>query len=256
MITDVNVNLFRWPFRRLPHDEPDKLVRKLRERGITQAWAGSFDGLLHKDLAAVNRRTAEVCRQFGDGLLLPVGEVNLSLPNWQSDILDCRRTHDIRVLRIHPNYHGYDLSHPAFPELLKMSADEGLVLQIVLQMEDERTQHPLLQVPTLKTAGLAELLSQQPTAKVVLLNGMKSLRGAALTELIRAGQVFVEVSMLEGVGGIERLCDVIPVERILFGSHFPFFLLESAVLKLQESDLGSHRLAAITHQNAARLLLN
>ena len=54
MIIDVNVNLSRWPTRRLPCDETPHLVARLRERGIAQAWAGSFDGLLYKDLAAVN----------------------------------------------------------------------------------------------------------------------------------------------------------------------------------------------------------
>ena len=76
MIVDTNVYLSRWPFRRLPGDEPRDLVAKLKEHNVTQAWAGSFDALLHEDLAAANARLAESCDTHGGGLLLPFGSVN------------------------------------------------------------------------------------------------------------------------------------------------------------------------------------
>ena len=56
---DTNVYLSRWPFRRLRGDEPGELVEMLRRVGVTEAWAGSFDGVLHKDIASVNARLAD-----------------------------------------------------------------------------------------------------------------------------------------------------------------------------------------------------
>lgn len=254
MITDVNVNLSRWPFRRLPNDEPAQLVRKLRDRGITQAWACSFDGLLHKDLSAVNQRISEECSTYGKDLLLPVGAINPMLPDWKTDVLRCREVHGMKVIRLFPNYHGYELSDPVVPELFDLAQSSELIVQIALKMEDERTHHPLMQVPEVKTEPLKEVLKDFPDLAIVLLNGLKSLRGNALSELIRSGNVYVEISMLEGVGGIEKILALVPVERLLFGSHFPFFYLESALLKLQESELGNFRLKAITQDNAAKLL--
>src|SRR5262245_44100887 len=58
-IVDTNVWLSRWPFRRLPLDETPALVTKLRTAGVVAAWAGSFDGMLHKDLASANTRLAD-----------------------------------------------------------------------------------------------------------------------------------------------------------------------------------------------------
>src|ERR1044072_7941158 len=51
---DTNVTLFQWPGRRLPHDDPASLLKVLDQHGITEAWAGSFEGILHRDLAGVN----------------------------------------------------------------------------------------------------------------------------------------------------------------------------------------------------------
>ena len=118
MIADINVSVHRWPFRRLPLDETPKLVNKLQQNGIVTAWAGSFDGVLHQDIAAVNLRTTEECRQHGDGVLLPVGTINPMLPDWHDDVLRCRQDHGMQVILIYPNYHGYKLDDPVFEQLL------------------------------------------------------------------------------------------------------------------------------------------
>src|SRR5688572_5319092 len=55
-IIDSNVHLFEWPFRKLKYDRTEGLVAKLRRHRITQAWAGSFEAVLHKQLDAINRR--------------------------------------------------------------------------------------------------------------------------------------------------------------------------------------------------------
>jgi hypothetical protein len=251
---DTNVTLSRWPFRRCPLDETPALVAKLREHGVTQAWAGSFDGLLHKDIAAVNSRLADECRKHGDGLLLPFGSMNPKLPDWEDDLRRCAEEHKMRGIRLHPNYHGYKLDDPAFARLLTLASERGLVVQIALSMEDERTQHPLMRVPVVDTAPLLELVKATPKLRLVLLNAFRSVRAEPLLRLAATERVWFEIATLEGVGGVASLIAQISVKQILFGSHAPFFYFESALLKLKESALTESQLAAIREENAKRLL--
>ena len=249
-LVDTNVTLSRWPGRRLPLDEARALVSKLRSQGVTQAWAGSFDGLLYKDMAGVNSRLAAECRREGSGLLVPFGSINPTLPDWEDDLRRCHEEHRMPGIRLHPNYHRYPLDDPRFARLLDLAAERKMIVQLVPAMEDERTQHPLMQAPQVDLKPLPALLNDRPNLRVVLLNWFRAVRGEQLVKLAGAGQVFFDVAMVEGVGGIANLLKVLPADRVVFGSYAPFFYFESALLKLQESPLSAGQLAGIRAGNA------
>jgi hypothetical protein len=253
-LIDTNVYLSRWPLRRLPLDETGALVAKLRANGVTQAWAGSFDSLLHRDIATVNDRLADECRRHGKGLLVPFGSVNPKLPDWEDDLRRCAEEHRMPGVRLHPNYHGYKLDDPDFAKLLRLAAERGLLVQLVLIMEDRRMMHSLLQVEPPDVKPLAGIVKKTPGLRLALLNSMNVLRGQPLLNLLQAGEVCVEIAMLEGVGGVAGLLEKAPLNRVMFGSHAPLFYFESALLKLKESPLTEEQLRAIRCDNARRLL--
>jgi predicted TIM-barrel fold metal-dependent hydrolase len=255
-LLDTNIYLSRWPARRLPADETPQLVTKLKAKRVTQAWAGSFDALLHRDIGGVNARLAAECQAHGDGLLIPFGTVNPTLPDWEEDLRRCHEVHKMPGLRLHPNYHGYTLDDPRLAKLLELAAARKLLVQIAVRMEDPRTQHKLLTVADVDPAPLAALLPKLPPLRVQLLNALTSVRPDLLDKLVAAGNISVEIAMLEGIGGITKLLAHVPHERVLFGSYFPFYAFESAELKLQESALGEVQREAIAAGNALALAGN
>lgn len=247
-LTDCHVYLGSHPFRRLAAENAQEFVQSLSKRGVTEAWAGAFEGLLRRDVAEVNRELARACRNT---MLRPCGTINLSLPDWQDDVKRCAEDHGMRVIRLHPNYHGYDLETPAFPELLGLTANHRMIVQLVVQMEDERTQHPQVRVPTVDLQPLSEIMEAANEARVMLLNANAAM---VLRHLQHCPNTWLDFAMVEGVAGVENLLKSWPANRLVFGSYAPVFYFESATLKIQESALDAEQMLGIRWQNASGLV--
>jgi hypothetical protein len=254
---DTNVHLFSWPFRRVYGDDPETLVKRLRERGVTQAWAGSYEALLQRDIAGVNRRLADACRRSEPDFLVPFGCVNPKLPDWKEDLRRCHEVHRMPGIRLYPNYHGYSLGDPAFGHLLEAAAYRKLVVQIALSMEDTRTQSPLMIVQTVDAEPLAELLPRLPRLRLMLLNSKgwsDDDVSASIVKIRKTENVSFDIAMDEGINGLVNLIEVTSPSRIVFGSHSPFFYFESALFKVRSAGLSSEREAALCERNAESLL--
>lgn len=270
MITDTNVHLFQWPFRHLKYGGTEALVAKLRRHRIGKAWACSYEALLFKDMAGVNERLAEECATKGGGVLVPFGGINPLLPGWEEHLRLCHEVHGMKGVRLHPGYQGYSLERPEFASFMDRAAERGLIVQIALLMEDERVQHPMLLAPLVNPGPLVPLLNRLPHAKVQLLHGFAGLRLPRSLPLLGMPNVTVDISGIEGTGalgaliagnlpadwfgGFTRGTPKMAVERLLFGSHAPYFPVENALIKCFESPLNRGQLEAIMAGNANRLL--
>ncbi|MFN0077707.1 MAG: amidohydrolase family protein [Prosthecobacter sp.] len=243
-LTDCHVYLGQHPFRQLEDEQA------FLQQPVTEAWAGAFEGLLHRDVAEVNRQLAQRCQ--ASAILRPCGTINLALPDWQDDVKRCAEVHGMRVLRLHPNYHGYELKSPAFRDLLALAVKHRLLVQIVAQMEDERTQHPQVRVAPVDLQPLPAIMKEIKEARVMVLNANAAM---ALKHLQDCPNTWLDFAMIEGVGGVENLLKTWPLERLVFGSFAPVFYWDSARLKMQESALNDEQTRAIQWRNASALLI-
>lgn len=255
-LIDTSVYLSRWPFRRVDCDETPVLVAMLRGQGVTQAWTGTFDALLHKNLAKANERLARECEEHGKGLLTPFGAINPKLPDWEEDVRRCHEQFHMKGIRLHPNYHNYTLRDPDFAKLVRVAAQRGLIVQIAAWMEDERTQNPMVQVKIVDLSPLPALLQQVPAARVVVLNCGISVTPieAVLAPFRKFDKVAFDFAMLEGMAHLPELIRVVGIERVVFGSYSPMFYFESAALKMREGALTPEQTGAVLAGNARRLL--
>ena len=261
-VVDTNINLFEWPFRDLKYSDTRALVAKLKKHRIVEAWAGSFEALFHKNISGVNERLARECREHGAGILRAFGTVNLAWPDWQEDLRRCHETLGMPGVRIYPGYQPFDLSHPDLPRLVATTRERGLVLQIVFGMEDIRVHHPIIEIGTVLAMPLVEVLKAEPSAKVQLLHFSGNLQGTDLRALMNETNATIDISRWEGNGAVGRMIGTapgataarVPVERVMFGSHAPYFPIETALLKLIESPASAEQLHAIMQGNARRLL--
>jgi predicted TIM-barrel fold metal-dependent hydrolase len=142
--------------------------------------------------------------------------------------------------------------------------ERGLILQVVFGMEDPRVYHPIINVGSVSLAPLADVVKGVPKAKVQLLHFSGPGRSDDLSRLLAEPNTFLDISRLEGNGAVGRMLGTIaglpsprvPVERVVFGSHAPFFPVETALLKLMESPLDAAQLESIMSGNARRIRLN
>jgi predicted TIM-barrel fold metal-dependent hydrolase len=261
-IIDTNINLFDWPFRSLKYRHTKALVAKLKRHRVIQAWAGSFEALLAKDMNGVNERLAAECRCNGRGFLVPFGSVNIAWPDWEEDLRRCHEVHKMPGIRIYPGYQPFDLNHPEMEKLVHSIAERRLLLQIIFGMEDPRVYHPVINLGPVTFAPLAKLAASIPEARIESLHFPNSPQGRDFAEFIGQPNTYVEISRFEGNGAIGRMIGAVeglpslraPVDRVLFGSHAPYFPVETAILKLIESPLDESQIRSITQANARRLI--
>lgn len=255
-LIDTNVSLNDWPIRHSWAPTATALVQRLKRHGVSRAWTGTFEGVLHTDMAGANARLVEACQREGAGVLEPVGTVNPTFPDWEDDVRRCHEVHRMRGLRLFPNYQGFALNDERFARLLQAATARKLVVQIMLSIEDDRSQNPALTALPVQAGPLLDVLPKIPGARVMLLNGGSRVLGGNIDLLNRlaAAGVGFDIATLEGVSGIENLLRRVPGIRAMFGSHSPYFYFEAALLKLQESTLTVAELDAVRSGHAQAFL--
>lgn len=262
-LTDTYIHLLEYPFRKLKYGESNSLVEKLKKHKISQAWAGSFEALFHKNIDGVNVRLSEECKKYKNAMLLPFGTVNIAWDDWEEDLRRCHEVYQMPGIRIYPIYQTFDFEHRDFLKLLSEISRRKMILQVVGDIDDIRQIHPIVNVRGVNFEPLVDAMKKVPDARVQLVYWNNRVGGKLLDRFINETSAVLDISRIETNGGVSRLIDgqpwsgsanKVPVDRLLFGSHAPYFPVETNLLKLFESDLSVDQLQAIMNGNANKFL--
>lgn len=255
-LIDTHVYLDHWPHQQLHGDEPSELIPILTSNQVAQAWAGSFDGLFHKDIGAVNQRLADTCTQHGNGRLIPFGAVNPTLPDWEEDLRRCHEIFHMPGIRLHPNYHGYTLDDPRFARLLELAAAAGLVVQLVAWMDDSSHKWLTPAAAQVDLKPLTKVVAMLPNLRLVIAGGVRNADDEAVRSLEPSQQIYFDFAQLADGNSLTTFADRASPDRIVFGSGAPLHSVESARTKLQNAKLSNERRSAIASRTATRLIGN
>jgi hypothetical protein len=138
---DVTSWIGPYPFREVPHPDPDVLVRVLDREEYGSAWVGSLPGAFHRDPLPANRRLFKELAPFRSRLL-PAPIVRPDWPDWEQQ-LAVAIEEGAPAVRVYPAQWGYSPAHPALAELAFACGEAGIVMHLTVRFEDLRQRHAM-----------------------------------------------------------------------------------------------------------------
>jgi len=138
---DVTSWIGGYPFRDVPHPDPEILVRVLEREGFAGAWVGHLPGAFHRDPVPSNRTLYAALEPFA-GVLLPTPIVRPDWPGWTEMLRDAVNA-GAPAVRAYPAQWGLGPGHPAMAELAFACGEAGVALHLTVRFEDLRQRHPM-----------------------------------------------------------------------------------------------------------------
>jgi len=245
---DVNAYVGNWPFRPLPNSTPEGLLALLNAEGIGQALVSPIEGIFYDEPQLANGKLHEALQDFPD--LIQVAVLNPKLPNWRKSLDTCCEKYRVRAIKLHSNYHHYDLKSDDAGSLFKAVGERGIPIIIQLRVQDVRAQNPLGSAPDVKFADAISAARSHPDTKFVIGAIRWGEAHGKAKEIMELPNLWMDISNIEYTDCLRKTIQVFGTRQLLFGTHAPFFVPRSAVLKLREAELSDNERKTITSGNA------
>lgn len=138
---DVSAWIGPYPFRDVPHPEPEVLVRVLARERIQRAWVGWLPGVWHRDPSTGNARLREALAPFA-AVLEAAPAVRPDWPRWERQFLK-ELDMGVACIRAYPAQWGLAPGDASLSRLAGACAEASVPLHLTVRFEDVRQRHRL-----------------------------------------------------------------------------------------------------------------
>jgi len=232
---DVNCFIGAYPFRELPHPNPDVLVRVLEREGISGAWVGHLPTAFHRDVTAGNEALFAALEPHR-AILEPVPAIRPDWPRWETSLAAAQAS-GARAIRAYPPQWGMGPHDSRLAHLAGACGELGMPLVLTTRFEDARQRSSLDVASDLSGAHIRAIVRASSRCNVVVTSA-----GRALIEETHWGltpeertRLRWDISWIWGPpeDDLAHLLSTVGAQHFLFGSAWPLRLMQSPLANLE-----------------------
>ena len=245
---DVNTFIGAYPFRYVPHPDPEVLVRVLAREGIARAWVGHLPSAFWRDPTHGNAQLYAALEPHR-AVLAPAPAIRPDWPGWER-ALHAAVELGAPAVRVYPPQWGLGAGDRSLLGLCDACAEAGVSVVLTVKFEDLRQRHPMDVAGDLGAPAIRALVRRGRARVVVTAAGRELIEEThwSLTEEERA-RLFWDISWIWGPpeDHLAKLFRTIGSERFGYGTMWPLRLTQApaANLALLPADLRDARLAEL-----------
>jgi hypothetical protein len=244
---DVNALIGPYPFRYVPHPDPEVLVRVLDREGLDGAWVGHLPSAFYREPSEGNRALYAAVAPFA-ARLRPVPAVRPDWPKWEQAVIDAASA-GAPAVRAYPPQWGMGPHDSRMQELAIAAGEQGMATLLTVRFEDLRQRHPMDSAGDLSAAAIRSLARAGDAVRLVV-----TAAGREMIEEVHWGltpeeqsRVFWDISWIWGPpeDHLAKLFRTVGATRFVFGTQWPLRLTQTprATLDLLPDDVRSARMS-------------
>ena len=248
---DVSTFVGSYPFRYVPHPEPEALLRVLDREGIDEAWVGHLPSPFYRDPTPGNHELFRLLAPSAKRLR-PVPAVRPDWPRWQATLRDAANA-GAPAVRAYPPQWSLGPHDASMRDLAIAAGELGMRLVLTVRFEDLRQRHPLDVAGDLTAAAIRFLARAGDAVRLVVTAAGREMIEEVHWGLTPAEQerVLWDFSWVWGPpeDHLAKLFRTIGSRRFVFGSQWPLRLVQNprANLDLLPDDVRDAPLAELNH---------